>query len=363
MLLAHNPRPRPMNERTRRPPLALLFLALTACGVVPVLRGKPTDLAAYRRAGATLAAGKDPWAARDEPRYLYPPAIAALFAVARPLPETPLAVAWTLLSAAAMTFAASRLCATGVLLALLFAPLYATQWNAQVNGFVLLALVLARERLAMTDEDGGGAWWGVSLAVKPLALPAAAGLLLTRRVRALGWGAAVAGLSLLLVVPFLGADGVALAARRVAEILSTSWPDTWPANISLGGALDRFHRAGAGSTRQLAIMAGLFAATCLVTLLKGRKAGAPATLDAFLAAALLGAGASWLHHAAVLLPAAAALPLLGPVSAALFGVAGAWRLAALLWPAHGAAAASACGTAALALLWLAALRRVWRGER
>jgi hypothetical protein len=111
------------------------------------------------------------------------------------------------------------------------------------------------------------------------------------------------------------------------------------------------------------VAAVILGVTAVATVVKRKRARASTVIDLFLAATLLAAGASWLHHATVLLPLASALPGAGIVAAALFAIAAAWRAVALAWPAHGALVASACGTVALALLWGAAMRRLWRGER
>lgn len=337
---------------------ALLFAVLAVCGLVPVVSGRATDLEAYRRAARTLADHQDPWVG-GEPRYLYPPLLATLFVPLRALPDRPVAAAWCLVSALGVAVAAARLGKRALLLAFVFAPLYATQWNAQANGLVLLALVLARERLDVHDEDGGGSWLGLSLAIKPLGLPAMLGLALTNRIRPFVLAAGVFALSFLVVIPFLGWRAVPLAFDHVAKILSSTWPDDWPANVSLSGTLDRLFREGAGSTRHLLVAAAVFAVTSVAAVVRRKRTRASEVLDLFLAATLLAAGASWLHHATVLLPLAAALPGAGVAAALLFAVAAAWRAAALAWPAHGALLASACGTAALALLWGAAMRRLW----
>jgi hypothetical protein len=79
-------------------------------------------------------------------------------------------------------------------------------------------------------------------------------------------------------------------------------------------------------------------------------------VDAALAATLLGASSSWLHHSTVLFPAVVAL---GPSAQAavvvLYGIAAAWRAFASFSGAG--AAASFAGTAALTAIWLLSSRR------
>ena len=79
--------------------------------------------------------------------------------------------------------------------------------------------------------------------------------------------------------------------------------------------------------------------------------------DASLAATLLGASSSWLHHSTVLFPAVAALaPPAQAAVVALYGIAAAWRAAAHLGTVAGAAASFA-GTAAIAVVWFRTSRR------
>ena len=90
---------------------------------------------------------------------------------------------------------------------------------------------------------------------------------------------------------------------------------------------------GAGARRHLAV--GLVIAGWTVALVAAGAAGArrqrkrlrpSAIVDVTLAATLLGASTSWLHHSTVLFPAVAALPVAAQVAAlALYGVAAAWR--------------------------------------
>jgi hypothetical protein len=151
----------------------------------------------------------------------------------------------------------------------------------------------------------------------------------------------------------------------VKRILSSSWVDTYGANVSLNGSLDRLLPDGAGARRHLAVglvLAGwtvaLVAAAAAGTRRRGRRLRPAAVLDAALAATLLGASTSWLHHSTVLFPAVAELPLAAQVAAlVLYGVAAAWRGFTSFGTVAGAAA-SLAGTAALVLVWLLACRRV-----
>src|SRR5258706_5934327 len=133
----------------------------------------------------------------------------------RALPAAVAAWLWVGASAALLVFAAARLSRGApnggrriIVLALLFAPFAATQWNLQANAVLLAALVLARERLDEGEELWGGAALGLAIALKPLALFAVFGLALAGRLRAALVSALTCAVSLLLVVPFLGWKGL-----------------------------------------------------------------------------------------------------------------------------------------------------------
>ena len=354
-----------MDKRARLLVLAVFGVSL-AFAAEPLLTGRGTDFRAYLEAAQALRSGQDPYAGVYP--YLYPPLLAAVLVPLTFLPPAMSAWLWAAASAAAIA-ASAALVAKGstriLLLALLFSPFAATQWNLQANGFVLLLLVFARERLDRGFDARGGALLGLSIALKPFGLLAAVALVFAGRWRA---GLAAAGTALLsfaVVVPFSGAAGAAAAAGSVKRILSASWVETYNSNVSANGSLDRLLPDGAGESRHRALglaIAGwtvaLAAAAAAGAVRAGRRVRPSAVVDAALAATLLGASSSWLHHSSVLFPAAAALgPPVQVVVAALYGVAAAWRLFAFLGAGAGTAA-SLAGTAALALVWLLASRRV-----
>ncbi len=353
-----------MQERARLLVLAV-FAASLAFAAEPLLTGRGTDFRAYLEAAAALRAGHDPYAGIHP--YLYPPLLAIVLVPLTFLPPAAAAWVWAAVSAAALA-ASAGLVAKGsarvLLLALVFAPFAATQWNLQANALVLLLLVLARDRLDRGFEGGGGALLGLSIALKPFGLLAAAALVFAGRWRAALAAAAIALLPFVLVVPFTGVTGAAGAVGSVGRILSSSWVETYGGNVSLNGSLDRSLPEGAGRSRHRAV--GLSIAACTIALVAASAAGAArggkrlrpsAVVDAALAATLLGASSSWLHHSAVLFPAAAALPPVAQAAAAaLFAAAAAWRAFAA-WGSAAGIAASLAGTAALALVWLLASRR------
>ncbi|MFI5119182.1 MAG: glycosyltransferase 87 family protein [Thermoanaerobaculia bacterium] len=353
-----------MGTRARLLVLAV-FAAALAFAAEPLLTGRGTDIRNYLEAARALRAGHDPYAGIYP--YLYPPLLAVVVVPLTFLPSGAAAWVWATASAAALASSAG-LVAKGsprvLLLALLFAPLAATQWNLQANAFVLLLLVLARDRLDAGFEAGGGALLGVSIALKPFGLLAAPALFLVGRWRA---GLAAVGAALLsfaLIVPFTGLAGAAAAGGAVKRILSSSWVETYGANVSLNGSFDRFFPNGAGSERHGAVGLAIAGSTLLLVATAaagaargGKRLRSSAVVDAALAATLLGAPTSWLHHSTVLLPAVAALPPAAqPAAVALYGVAAAWRGFTSLGAGAGVAA-SLAGTVALVLVWLLACRR------
>lgn len=353
-----------MDTRARLLVLAVFAVSL-AFGAEPLLTGRGTDFRAYLEASAALRAGKDPYATVHP--YLYPPLLAFVLLPLTFLPPAAAAWTWAAASAAAIAASAARVAkgsAWILLLALLFAPLAATQWNLQANAFVLLLLVFARERLDRGFEAGGGALLGLSIAVKPFALLALPALVVAGRWRAALAAAATALLSFVLVVPFSGARGAAAAAGSVRRILSSSWVETYGGNVSANGSLDRIVPAGAGPSRHRALgfaIAGstvaLVAAAAAGAARGGRRLRPSAVVDAALAGTLLGASSSWLHHSAVLFPAVVELRPPARIAAlALYAAAAGWRLFASVGTGAGAAA-SLAGTVALALVWLLASRR------
>lgn len=325
--------------------LAAFFLVQLAFGLAGPLRGRTTDAEAYRRAGARLAGSGSPYGDASLP-FLYPPALAVAFVPVSSLPPRAVAIGWGVVSAAVLA-AAVALLASGdartLALALVWAPFAATQWNGQANALVLLFLVLGRRALRDTRALPAGGWLGAALAVKPLALAAVASLATRRRGRSAALAAAVLVASLLLVVPFGGSP--IEAGERAVQALTASWPETWGANVSLGGTLDRWFGPGHAGARHTALRAlPILAALVAVA----RRLGPLATFDAVLAATLLAAPASWLHHAAVLFPAVPALALpVAALAAALLAFAAAWGTLGTWAPV--------CGTAALAIVMAARL--------
>lgn len=353
-----------MDKHARLLVLAVFVTAL-AFAAEPLLTGRGTDFRAYLEASAALRAGHDPYAGVRP--YLYPPLLAFVLVPLTSLPPASAAWIWAAASAAALAASAARVAKGSMrvlVLALLFAPFAATQWNLQANAFVLLLLVLARDRLDRGFEAGGGALLGLSIALKPFGLLAVAALVVAGRWRAALAAAGAALLPFALVVPFTGLTGAAGAFGSAKRILASSWTETYGGNVSLNGSLDRLFPEGAGASRQRAV--GLALAGFTVALVAAAGAGAArggkrlrpsAVVDAALAATLLGASSSWLHHSAVLFPAAAALPLPAQcAAAALYAVAAAWR-AFTGWGSAAGALASLAGTAALVLVWLLAARR------
>jgi len=342
-----------------------VFSVALAFGAEPLVTGRGTDFRAYVEAASALRAGHDPYAGVHP--YLYPPLLAVLLVPLTSLPAPAAAWLWAIASAAALAASAALVAkgSTRVLaLALVFAPFAATQWNLQANAFVLLLLVLARARLDRGFEAGGGALLGLSIALKPFGLLAAPALALAGRWRAALAAAGAALVPFVLVVPFTGVAGAAASADAVKRILGASWVETYGGNVSLNGSLDRLATGGAGPSRHravgLAVAASTFAlvaAAAAGAAQRGRRLRPSAVVDAGLAATLLGASSSWLHHSAVLFPAVASLPPPAQAAAtALYAAAAAWRVFAA-WGAAAGAAAPLAGTAALVLVWLLACRR------
>jgi alpha-1,2-mannosyltransferase len=354
--------------------LALLFVVQLGFAAVSSMRGKETDLAAYRGAANALAEGRDPYADTARP-YLYPPLLAVALTPVRLLPEVWASWLWAIASAAAITASVAILVADErgasrawlIPAAILYAPFAATQWNGQVNGIVLLALMGARHWLDEGSDGRAGAALGLCLALKPIALLVAVWLVLSGRWRAAASAAVVAAISFLLVVPFLGWGAFGGSAGAVLRILSAAWTEPYAANISLNGTLDRILPYGAGPLRTQLVSGLVAGATLLVTLLAGRAAArlrrpfGSVAVDALVAATLLGAGASWLHHSALVFPGA----MLGSEAVAilatlLYGVAAGWHRALELGGAGAASAAAAAGTCALGAVWIQTLWRLCR---
>lgn len=342
-----------------------IFAVSFAFAAVPLVAGREMDFRNYLEAAAALRAGHDPYAGTTP--YLYPPLLALALVPLTFLP--PAAAAWIWVAASAAALAASAgIIAKGSLrvlvLGLLFAPFAVAQWNLQANACVLLLLVLARERLDRGFEAGGGALLGLSIALKPFGILAAAALVLAGRWRAGLTAAGAALLPFVLVAPLLGLAGAAGTLVSTGRILSSSWVETYGANISMNGSLDRLLPDGAGRGRHRAVGIAIAGWTIALTAAaaagagrRGRRLRPSAVVDAGLAAVLLGASTSWLHHSTVLFPAVATLPPGAQAAVlALYGIAAAWRPLASMGTGAGTAAALA-GTAAVALVWLLASRR------
>jgi len=363
-----------MPSRGGRVLLVLLFAFELGVSALALRRGRPTDFDAYRAAARTLASHRDPYAV-EEPRYLYPPLLAAALVPTLRVPARAAAWGFAALSAALLSWSAARLARGGTLvpvLALLFAPFALTQWNLQANAFALAFLVLARDELDGGRELAGGAALGVSIAFKPIALLVAGWLVLSGRLRAFAAAAAVVAASFLLVIPFLGTRGVKPAALGAFRALRPGWVEKYAANVSLNAALDRFAPAGATALRHAAVSAVVLLAT-LVLVFLGRRASPSSAADCLVAGTLLAASIAWLHHASVLFPALAegagaprsrAAPS-ARVSPAAWGALGllavgaAWHPIDRLVPS-GAKWASAAGTLGVVLLWAASGWRVFR---
>lgn len=354
---------------SRRVLLLLLFLVELGFGAVPFLQSRDTDFTAYFQAAGTLAKGTDPYLDRAHP-YLYPPLLAVVLMPFRGLPASAAAGLWVAASAALLAFAVARLSRGAedggrrvMLLALLFAPFAATQWNAQANALLLAALVLGREGLDREKDVWGGAALGAAIALKPLAFFAVFGLLLAGRVRAALASAVTFAASFLLVVPFLGWKGLSPTLRHVYDILFASWPVPYAGNISLNGSLDRLFPAGATPTRHRIVAAALLGLAAAVVFLAARasRIAGSRVVDVFLAATLLAADASWLHQSTALFPlVAAASPATAGASVLLYAAGASWRFArdaAGEGAAIATVAAALAGTAAIAMLFTSALRR------
>ncbi|MFI5197219.1 MAG: glycosyltransferase family 87 protein [Thermoanaerobaculia bacterium] len=350
----------------RRPLVLLVFAVALAFAAAPLLSGRQTDFTAYVEAARALRAGKDPYL--GVPPYLYPPLLAVLLV---PLTFVPVKVAawgWAVASAAALATAAflvareSTRIARVLVLALLFAPFAATQWNLQANAFVLLLIVLARAALDEKHQIGGGVALGLSIALKPFALVAVLALLLVGRWRAALFAAGTALSSFLLVLPFLGMTGAAASAGHVTGILRSSWVETYGGNISFNGTIDRLASAGAGVSRHRSVAAAIMGWSLALVVAsawnarrRGKALRPSAVIDLILAATFLSASSSWLHHSTVLFPAVAVLPPFVQAGVALlYAAASTWRLAP---PGEAAALASLAGTVALIVVWLFAGRR------
>ena len=241
----------------RRLLVLLVFAVALAFAAWPLLVGRETDFTAYVGAARALRAGQDPYL--SVPPYLYPPLLAALLVPLTFVPVKGAAWGWAVASAAALATAAflvageSTRIARVLVLALLFAPFAATQWNLQANAFVLLLIVLARAALDEKHQIGGGVALGLSIALKPFALVAVLALLLVGRWRAALFAAGTALSSFLLVLPFLGVTGAAASAGHVTGILRSSWVETYGGNISFNGTIDRLASAGAGVSRHRSV--------------------------------------------------------------------------------------------------------------
>ena len=355
---------------SRRVLLLLFFLVELGFGAVPLTASRDTDFTAYFQAAGSLSMGIDPYRDRAHP-YLYPPLLAAALVPFHTLTAERAVRLWLIASAGILTWAVARLSSgmeSGgrrvILLALLFAPFAATQWNAQANAFLLAALVLAREKVDAGRDVAGGAALGAAIALKPLALFAIAGLLLLGRFRAALAACAIFAASFLLVVPFLGWGGPAKCVRHVYDILFASWPVPYAGNISLNGSLDRLFPAGSGGLRHRAVAAALLGIAALVVLVRARRSTvAPSrVVDLFLVVTLLAADSSWLHQSTVLFPVlCGAPPPAAAASTLLYAAAATWRFARDAAGPQAASLAALAGTAAIAVLGVRALRRLRLG--
>ena len=121
----------------------------------------------------------------------------------------------------------------------------------------------------------GGCLLGAAIALKPLAFFAVFGLLLAGRLRAALASAATFAASFLLVVPFLGWNGVPTTLRHVYDILFASWPVPYAGNISLNGSLDRLFPAGASANTTGSWQAAPGLAAAVVFLAARRPARSP----------------------------------------------------------------------------------------
>lgn len=312
------------------------------------LAGPNTDVEHYRLAAARLLETGSPYGVKGF-GFLYPPALAVAFIASVPFSARAVTIAWVLISASVLAIAVARVArgrAWIVLLALVYTPFAATQWDAQVNALVLLAIAAARP-LLLDREVAGGLALGASLAVKPFALPATMALAARGRVRAAGVAMGVALASFLLVLPFGGSP--TKAAARYGHILTKPMarfgPPVVGTEISLTGTLDRLLGPD-GTILRRTLLKGVPLVILAVAML--RKLSPVETFDAVLAGTLLGARFSWLHHATILFPAVVSLGSgTASVVAALFVIATAKR--------YLGTGATVCGTIALGLIAIAPL--------
>lgn len=327
---------------TLRVLLAIFILLQIGVGLI----GPKTDLQHYRRAAERLLETGTPYGERYTP-FLYPPPLAAIFLVGVPFPARAVATGWVIVSAVLLAIAVARVAggrARIVLFALVFAPFAVTQWDAQGNALILLAIAVARPLLA-NRELAAGLGLGASLAVKPLALPAVAALAVRGRVRAAVLAIAVGLASFLIVLPFGGSP--LAAAQRFGRILTRPVVqpsgDSGGIEIALVGTLDRLCGPDGAELRRTAVK-GIPLLVLAAAML--RKLSPVATFDAVLAGTLLGARFSWLHHSAILFPAVVSLgPGTASVVAALFAISMGKRFLG--------EGVTACGTIALLLISIA----------
>ena len=348
----------------------LLFFVETAAGLLPVIRSRRTDLDAYLGAARALTEGTDPYATPLP--YLYPPILAVCLVPFLGLPRVAVGCLWVAFSAALITLSAflvSRARASRqrqvLLAAIFFAPFAATQWNQQVNGLALLALVGARTWLDR-EESRGGVALGLSAAIKPLAVLPLAWLVLTRR-----WRAATAGLLVLMagfavVIPFLGLRGMGRSLERVFEIVTRARVEVYGANISVAGIWTRLIEPGRpDSTIRLVLGYGILGVSIVASLVPRLRPSR--AVDLLVAASLLAVNTSWVHHSAIAFPLVASLEKTAMVAVLVLylmadrGVSAGWHTGDFVSPFG--PLASAAGTAALMILWLVALSRALADPR
>ena len=233
------------DRRARRATAALvLILAALFSGLVvwSVQTDQGNDFAVYYLAGKLYADGSDPYlvarpdwdrlAVREgvghwEWPYRYPPPTAGLTRLLLPLGPRGAAVAWGILSAAALIGGALLLARTlgggartpAALLTLLFwYPAYHTLQVGQVNAFVFAALVLALWALTRRRFALGGAALALGVALKITPLAVVAYLAWQRRWRSL-FAAAVALAALVVVLlPLTGLDTYGAYAGKALEL-------------------------------------------------------------------------------------------------------------------------------------------------
>jgi hypothetical protein len=242
---------------------ALATSALVAWVTYVLANRQPVDFRVYYLSAKLFAAGGSPytitraaWFAYGHHAglrdvvwpYRYPPYTAALLRPFLPLGLHTIVWAWQLASVAAMVSAAWLLGkmaggARGVVpaLALLvaFTPVYDTLLLGQINGFVLLSLVIALWALRTQRSSALGISLAVGTALKLVPGVLVLYLIARRRWRAvLVFGLALAALTVL-SLPFVGISGFVDYAHHAIDLTRPELVMNGPTNVTFVGAMGR----------------------------------------------------------------------------------------------------------------------------